>query len=95
VTTPSEAALAKSVHGLDTSRRVGWAKYFDMKEAASGLAAVAYDCMVAELFLALRIQHHDRLRSDDPLVIDAVALIAAAEAFPDGRKLVERLKKQL
>lgn len=57
-----------SSDGVETSRRVGWAKYFDEQEKVEQLKIVC-----ESLYDLLRF--HDRIPSDDPLLSEASRLI--------------------
>ncbi len=90
-----DTPTAKTIHGLDASRRAGWAKYFDARDEAAAANRDAIISLANEVQLCLRVQHHNRLPADDPLVVDAVALIALIESDPEGRRFVEKIRRTI
>jgi putative hemolysin len=84
--------MERTIEGLDASRRAGWAKYFDAQEEIAAADRTALRHLALALSYAFRIVYHERLQSDDPLVIEAQHLIDNVESEPSGRQFAERVK---
>jgi hypothetical protein len=84
-----EIDAIRSAAGLDASRRVGWAKYFDANDEIAQLNADVRDAVGQAVAFALMIQHHNRLRYDDPLVVFAYEFLTEVGSTPEGHQLIE------
>lgn len=64
-----------SSDGVETSRRVGWAKYFDEQGKVEQLKIVCEQLKIVCESLYDLLRFHDRIPSDDPLLSEASRLI--------------------
>jgi len=90
VTTEQDAIRAAA--GLDASRRVGWARYFDAVEANAALREAMIGAVANTIALCLQVQHHNRLPHDDVLVLFATEFLNDIGSTPEGHRLIEAIR---
>lgn len=89
----------RTMEGIDASRRVGWAKYYEALEESKEQRAVLnkklVDWVGEAVAMALMVQFHDRLPADDDLVAYATELLNSVGSTPFGSQLVEAVKAEV
>lgn len=84
--------MAKAMHGIDASRRVGWARLYEAQEDLEAARRARNAWAELALTLCVIIRYHQRLHDDDPVVELADGVLSDIEGNPEGRRLVERIK---
>ncbi len=64
------AGVLQTMEGLDASRRVGWAKYYELQEENETLRSLLQD-------LASSVMFNPRIHSEDPIIELARRALAA------------------
>lgn len=89
----------RTMEGVDASRRVGWAKYYEAleesKEQRAALNQKLVDWVGEAVAMALMVQFHKRLPADDELVAYANDLINSVGSTPFGSRLIEAVKAEV
>lgn len=91
----AETDALRTLAGVDASRRVGWARYFDEVERNERLAETTLASITQAVALSLLVQHHERLAHNDPLVEFAADFLNDVGATPSGHRLIESIKAHL
>lgn len=85
----SEQEAIRAMHGLDASRRTGWARYYDAVEERDAMRDAAVAQLENACWFAAAIVYHERLAHDDPRVIEARRFLDKIASTPAGARLVD------